>query len=365
MIAKLEGFLEMLAAERGAASLTLTSYQTDIIHFFGFINKIPPQPLSRHPPGSRVSSESGGSIEMHTFLRMDTPDLHYSAAPECDDGAKELRNKIDARDVCRQHIHDYIHSLSQQGKQVATLARRISALRQYFHYLMSEKYCTQDPTQGVDLPRKAKTLPKVLSEDDITLLLSTAHADITPEGMRGVALLEILYATGMRVSELVSLPLAVLRLQPPEQTVSNTLIIQGKGRKERLALLTPPAIEALQSYLRIRVQFVKTEKAQRWLFPSSSQQGHITRQHLGQWLKNLALKAGMDPTKVSPHVVRHAFATHLLRRGADLLVIQKLLGHADISTTQVYTHVVLDHLSELVSQHHPLKNQKEGAKTGL
>lgn len=293
----------MLAAERGAAPLTLLSYRTDIIHFFRFVKN------------------------------------------------------TDAIDVCRQHIRDYLHHLSKEGKQATTLARRISALRQYFHYLISEKYCTQDPTQGVDLPRKTKTLPKVLSEDEITLLLNTARTDTTAEGVRGAALLEILYATGMRVSELVSLPLSVLRLQPPEQTVSNTLIIQGKGRKERLVLLTPPAIDALQSYLHIRFRFVKNEKVKQWLFPSSSQQGHLTRQHFGQWLKNLALKAGIDSTKVSPHVVRHAFATHLLRRGADLLVIQKLLGHADISTTQVYTHVVLDHINELVNQHHPLRNK--------
>jgi integrase/recombinase XerD len=303
MSVKLEGFLEMLVAERGAAPLTEKSYGTDITHFFMFIKNLDPTQVSR------------------------------------------------------QHIHDYIRHLSQEGKQVASLARRVSALRQYFHYLISEKYCTQDPTQGVELPRKTKTLPKVLSEDEVTLLLSTARTDTTSEGLRGSALLEVLYATGMRVSELVSLPLSVLRVQLPDQTVSNTLIIQGKGRKERLVLLTLPAIEALQSYLHIRSCFIKNERVKQWLFPSSSRQGHITRQHLGQWLKSLALKAGIDPIKVSPHVVRHAFATHLLRRGADLLVIQKLLGHADISTTQVYTHVVLDHIHELVSQHHPLRNK--------
>jgi integrase/recombinase XerD len=303
MMPTLEGFLEMLAAERGAASLTLVSYRTDIVHFFEYIKILDPTHINR------------------------------------------------------QHIQDYLYHLSQQGKQATTLARRVSALRQYFHYLMSEKQCTQDPTQGVDLPRRTQSLPKILSEEEVTLLLSSAHADKTPEGVRCTALLEMLYATGMRISELMTLSLSTLRLQPPDKTVSNALVIQGKGRKERLVLLTPPAIEALQVYLIIRASFIKNEASKRWLFPSSGQLGHLTRQHFAQWLKGLALKAGVDPGKVSPHVIRHAFATHLLRRGADLLVIQKLLGHADISTTQVYTHVVLDHISELVNQHHPLRGK--------
>ncbi|MEI8295553.1 MAG: site-specific tyrosine recombinase XerD [Alphaproteobacteria bacterium] len=303
MIPKLDGFLEMLTVERGAAHLTLVSYRSDLVDFF-------------------------------TFTKISDP-THTK----------------------RQHVQDYLYSLSQSGKQGSTLARRISALRQYFHYLMSEKYCEHDPTKGVDLPRTLKSLPKILSEDDVELLLSTAHADKTREGVRCAALLEMLYATGMRVSELVTLPLSVLRLQPKEQTVSNALIIQGKGRKERLVILTPPAIEAIHAYLSIRPSFIKNEAAKRWLFPSSGAQGHLTRQRFAQCLKDIALKAGIDPAKVSPHVIRHAFATHLLRRGADLLAIQKLLGHTDISTTQVYTHVVSDHLNELVTQYHPLRDK--------
>lgn len=294
----LDSFLEMLAAERGASKHTLSSYALDLKDFLSFVQA----------------------------------PLHAT----------------------RHQVEAYLQCLSQKGLKASTLARRLSAIRQYYYFLLIDKHIEQDPTQGIDLPKKPQRLPKILSLDEVDQLLSVSAQDKTPEGLRLNALLETLYATGLRVSELVTLPLATLRINTATQTLAPTLIVLGKGKKERLVPLTPAAQKSLFDYLAVRSLFVKNLTAQKYLFPSYGKEGHLTRQRLCQLLKDLALKANLTPEKISPHVIRHAFATHLLQNGADLLVIQKLLGHADISTTQVYTHVVSDHLTELVLNHHPL-----------
>jgi len=292
---EIEAFLEMLIAERGATQNTVAAYRQDLFDFADFL-KVPLDKVS--PP----------------------------------------------------EVNAYLMALSQQGMASATVSRRLSALRQFYQFLISEGWVTTDPTTSIDTPRHQRPLPKILSEEDITRLLVYAATQTDPEGLRLYAMLETLYATGLRVSELVSLPFTVYHLDRP------FLLIKGKGGKERLVPLSEPARSSLDAYLHVRGFFLQRAKPdeKKWLFPSHSKEGHITRQRFGQLLKALALAINLDPIKISPHVIRHAFATHLLRHGADLLTIQKLLGHADLSTTQIYTHVVTDHLRDLVYHHHPL-----------
>lgn len=217
---------------------------------------------------------------------------------------------------------------------------------------MSEEEITENPTSLVEAPRYRRKLPLVLTEEDVSLLLEGAKVWEGAEGKRLYALLEILYAGGFRVSELVSLSLAsateILRSEKP------FLLIRGKGNKDRVVPLTSAALEALRAYLTVRPAFLSKTNESPWLFPSSSQEGYLTRQRFGQLLKELALRVGLNPSLLSPHTVRHAFATHLLRHGANLMVVQKLLGHSDISTTQIYTHVAQDELTEMVETFHPI-----------
>lgn len=295
--AEIEAFLDMMISERGAAKNTCLSYRQDLLHFLQFI-----------------------------------------------------KPKI-MKDGTSDDVFAYISSLSRQNISPATSSRRLSALRQFYRFLVSEETLTYDPTSVIDSPRKSRSLPKTLSEEQVELLLETSSLQTDPEGIRLRTMLEILYASGMRVSELISIPYSSVATH-----IGQMLRIKGKGGRERLVPLGQPAIEALTDYLKIRPYFLKKAeyRGQSWLFPSNSAQGYMTRQRFHQLLKELALAAGLDPHFLSPHVVRHAFATHLLHHGADLLAIQKLLGHADISTTQIYTHVVVDHLKELVLNHHPL-----------
>lgn len=294
----IESFLEMMAAERGAAKHTLAAYRRDLVDFMAY------------------SQEKNADI-----IRVDG-----------------------------DFIRHYAISLKQRHLSGRTIARKLSALRQFYHFLASEERRTDNPTLELDSPRQESTLPKVLSEKDIGALLATSHQDTSPEGRRMSALLEILYASGLRVSELVSLKLSTLQREREKDggMLKPFLIVQGKGRKERLVPLNQPAIRMLTHYLALR------HSNSAWLFPSTAEEGHITRQYFGKLLKKLALEAGIDPTMVSPHVVRHSFASHLLQHGADLRVIQELLGHADISTTQIYTHVLSEKLRSLVTEHHPL-----------
>jgi integrase/recombinase XerD len=296
----LEAFLEMMAAERGAASLTLAAYHNDLADLAGFL------------------AASGVALE--------------------------------AAD--RERLHIYLASPATARLSPRTLARRISAMRQFYKFLLLEGVRQDDPTAEVDTPRLGRPLPKILSETEIRALIDTAQSWPGNEGTRLGCIVELLYASGLRISELVTLPLAVARRDP------RFLIISGKGGKERVVPLSEPARAALGRYLECREDFLSDSRPSRWLFPSRGRAGHLTRQRTGQLLKELAAKAGLDPDRLSPHVLRHAFASHLLDHGADLRSVQQMLGHADIATTQIYTHVETERLRKLVENAHPLTRRK-------
>lgn len=288
----------MLAAERGAADNTIEAYRRDLDDFTGWLAA-----QGEHPA---------------------TADSHQ--------------------------IRAYLHSLDAAGLSPATAARRLAAIRQFYRFLYADGWRGDDPSTMIDGPKQARSLPKVLSEDQVEALLAAARDHPGPEGKRLVVLLELLYATGMRVSELVGLPF------PPLRPGERFLTVLGKGSKERLVPLNDTAIDALLDYLAVRERFLGRAKSSAWLFPSRGRSGHLTRARFGQLLKQLAVEAGIEPAKVSPHVLRHAFASHLLAHGADLRSLQQLLGHADISTTQIYTHVLDARLRDLVTKHHPLSD---------
>lgn len=291
-----EQFLEMLIAERGASSNTCTSYLNDITNFDKFLS------------GAETTLE----------------------------------------DATTDDIRRYLRHRSEVGANNPTISRNLSVLRQFFKFLQSENVRLDNPALNVDGPKVSRTLPKVISEDDVEALLKAAHKLQTAEGIRLTCLLEIAYASGLRVTELVSLPTDALNL------TSETLLISGKGGKERLVPLTFSAMNAIVAYERVRIDFLKGNNTSKFLFPSRSKQGYLTRRRLGQLLKELAIQAGLDPTIISPHILRHAFASHLLNRGADLRSLQKMLGHSDISTTQIYTHVQKEKLRAVISSYHPM-----------
>lgn len=297
----LEAFLEMLAAERGAARNTLDAYRRDLLDFFAHVTDRGGEPWS-----------------------ADTDTLR-----------------------------GYLHAQAAIGLSPRTAARRLSALRQFFQFLLSEGVRSDDPTLVLDRPKQGRPLPKYLSEEDVDRLLAAAASRPGPEGLRATALLEILYATGLRVSELVSLPLSAISRD------GRAVLVRGKGEKERLVPLTEPATDALNAYLQVREVFAsrsgsRPRTAPAWLFASRSGSGHLTRIRFGQLLKEIAIAAGISPERVSPHVLRHSFASHLLAHGADLRSVQQMLGHADIATTQIYTHILETRLRELVETAHPL-----------
>ncbi len=269
---------------------------------------------------------------------------------------RDLDRKRDLLSVGRQTIEDYITMLGMEGFAARSVARKLSSLRQLFHFLYNEKEREDDPAATIEGPKQSRSLPKLLSLEEIKLLLdSPTTTNDTPEAIRLRSMIELLYASGLRVSELVSLPLAGGEGVVNSDADVPFLSVTGKGRKERLVPLNAQAVECLRRYLAVRPCFIRNnEKSSQWLFPSRSQGGHITRQRFGQLLKEAAISGGVDPEKVSPHVLRHSFASHLLAGGADLRVIQELLGHADISTTQIYTHVQGEKLTELVQENHPL-----------
>jgi integrase/recombinase XerD len=301
-----EAFLEMLAAERGAAKNTLDAYRRDLEDFLGWLDR----------QGAELTA---------------------------------------ARSA---HITHYLNEASEAGLAASSRARRLSALRQLFKFLEAEEIIDADPAQRVSAPKKNRTLPKTLSVAEVDRLIAAAQK--RAEGAAGVdrvravrlhCLLEMLYATGMRVSELVALPRAAL------EGDHRVLTIKGKGGRERLVPLNGAARRAMDAYLGLghaEDDDVAPMVATKYLFASRSAEGHLTRQGFAQDLKELALEAGLDPERVSPHVLRHAFASHLLDRGADLRSVQQLLGHADISTTQIYTHVLEERLKRIVLDHHPL-----------
>jgi integrase/recombinase XerD len=260
--------------------------------------------------------------------------------------------------IGKPEIETYLIGLDAQGLAKATRARRLSAVRQLFRFLYEEGHRTDNPALRIQGPGRTKSLPKTLGEDDVTALLdAAAKTGRNPaERARNSCLMEILYATGMRVSELVSLPVAAVRGDP------RFILIMGKGGKERLVPLSGPARQAIADWLIFRdrddrLNQKKGRNASVFLFPSHGKLGHITRHGFYVALKDFAVKAGVSPAAVTPHVLRHAFATHLLANGADLRTIQTMLGHADLSTTEIYTHVLDERLQKLVLDHHPLSKK--------
>ena len=264
----------------------------------------------------------------------------------------------------RHDIEDYLKDLHKRSYASRTVARKLSCFRQFFRFLYQENIRSDDPAALIDSPRKGSALPKVMSTEAVDTLLKAVHKGNTPDTVRMAAMLELLYASGLRVSELVSLKLAALvhgdmKKLPTKSDIAEYLIIKGKGGKERFVPLNSSAQQAVANYIEIRPHFMPENTTSPWLFPSASKDGYLTRQRFGQMLKTLSVEAGLDHRRISPHTLRHSFATHLLGGGADLRVIQELLGHSDISTTQVYTHVQNEPLAKLVNAHHPLTRKRK------
>jgi integrase/recombinase XerD len=265
------------------------------------------------------------------------------------------RRSSDFATADRAAVVDYLVHCDAQGLSKATRARRLSSIRQLFRFAFEEGWRPDNPAQRLSGPGKARSLPKTLGEDEVTRLLDAARVRgrNPADRLRDTALFELLYATGLRVSELVSLPVAAVRGDP------RMILVKGKGDKERMVPLSGPARAALAAWLAARdAEDDAGRKAgrapSRYLFPGDGRDGHLTRQYFHSLVKDVAVLAGLSPARVTPHVLRHAFATHLLAHGADLRVIQTLLGHADVATTEIYTHVLDDHLKDLVLTKHPL-----------
>lgn len=249
-------------------------------------------------------------------------------------------------------IEAWFASQAARGLSAATTARRRSSIRQFYRFALAEGWRTDDPSRRLDAPKQGRALPRTLSIDEIRRLLTAASARNGAGGVRMMALVELAYASGLRVSELLSLRVESVRRGPA------FLIVRGKGGKERLAPLNAAAREAVRLWLLVRDAARESGKPDSvWLFPSGGGSGHLTPRRFAQMLDQAAGAAGLDPSRVSPHVLRHAFATHLLEGGADLRVVQTLLGHADIATTQIYTHITTDRLSRAVQQNHPLARE--------
>jgi integrase/recombinase XerD len=250
-------------------------------------------------------------------------------------------------------IRAYLVALSDEGLKSSTQARRLSALRQFHRFLLDEELRDDDPTSAIESPKRGRALPKVVSEVETKGVIDAAASLEGPEALRLLCIVELLYASGLRVSELVTLPLAAVGGE------KKMLLVKGKGGKERLVPLGAPARQAIDTYLKVRARFLPpSERAQRFLFPSRGVEGHLTRRRVAQLMKDLAVKAGIDPKRLSPHVLRHAFASHLVAHGADLRSVQQLLGHADIATTQIYTHLESERLRKLVTEKHPLARKR-------
>jgi integrase/recombinase XerD len=302
-------------------------------------------------------------LEMLSAERNAAENTRVAYERDLDDAADFMVSRKTAlSDAATADLSAYLADLNKRGMAARSAARRLSALRQFFKFLVAENIRADDPSAAIDGPKLGRPLPKLLDEDEMARLIEVCAALDGASGARLTALLELSYASGLRVSELVGMPLAaVLREQP-------VLIVRGKGSKERMVPLNAPARAALTAYLEHRKSFLPKSAQGKpatspHLFPSRGKEGHLTRQRFGQLLKDLALKANIAPERISPHVLRHAFATHLLDHGADLRSLQKMLGHADIATTQIYTHVAGRRLKELVEAHHPLAAAPRRKKT--
>lgn len=261
-------------------------------------------------------------------------------------------------------VESYIKWMSSNKISAKTINRKISTLKTYYNFLVSESYINHNPVLIVDLPKYTNSLPQILSTQDICLLLKEAKKDESNEGIRLSAMIQLLYASGMRVSELVSLKIVDITSGTDILQIRKSFVIKGKGGKERLLVIDDVTHSMVQKYLSIRDSFFasKFQKSKDFLFPGVSAKGHMTRQNFAQILKKLTILAGLDPEAVSPHILRHSFATHLLEGGADLRVIQELLGHSDISTTQIYTHLQTGHLKQTLMQFHPLEQEASAEK---
>jgi len=272
---------------------------------------------------------------------------------DLDDAERFLleKRKIRLAEAGEDDLRAYISSLRFMSPR--THARKLSSLRQYFRFLCSERPGKDDPTRNLDSPKLGKPLPKYLSEEEVAELIKVVGRMKGEEGTRLRAMLELLYAAGLRVTELVSLPAGALAFD------RGLVRVRGKGGKERLVPVGDPAMAALKEWIGIKKRMKEPEKSSPYLFPSSgARSGHITRQRFFQLLKEIGIQAGIEPERLSPHVLRHAFATHLIERGADLRSVQTMLGHADIATTQIYTHVASSRLARTVAEHHPLARKK-------
>jgi integrase/recombinase XerD len=296
-----EAFLEMMSVERAAAKNTLTAYTGDLTDASGFL----------------------------------------------------AGRGRDLADASAEDVEAYFVSLSERGLSPATASRRRAAVRQFYRFVLGETWRADDPSRRVEAPKKGRSLPKVLSRAEVDRLISAAGARDGAQGLRLACMVELAYASGLRISELTGLTLAALARDPAY------LIVRGKGGKERLAPLNNAARTAIKAYLEVRPGFLpKGDKANPWLFASRGKEGRLTPRRFAQLLDEAAADAGIDPARVSPHVLRHAFATHLLEGGADLRVVQTLLGHADIGTTQIYTHVASERLAQVVTTKHPLAKKR-------
>ncbi len=305
----IEAFIEMIKAERGAGVLTAKAYSRDLNDFRNFLLKL----------------YKGAALEK----------------------------------ASTDQVRHFIRELSNRHFSSKTIARKVSALKQFYQFMVTEKNIKTNPVIEIDVPKITRSLPRYLDQKEIEVLIKEASKDDSPQGQRFLVMLELTYGSGLRVSELVGLNMESLQVGSKKGEIKNFLIIRGKGNKERLVPINDNARKLLEKYLNARELWLKGNHSP-WVFPSKpsrgakAKSGHISRVRFGQLLKELAINANIDPQKVSPHVLRHSFASHMLAGGADLRIVQELLGHTDISTTQIYTHIEQERLVKLVTKHHPL-----------
>jgi integrase/recombinase XerD len=295
----LEPYLESFFAEKGASRNSVAAYKRDLLDFF-------------------------------TFMKT------YQEEPN-------------------DEVRAFIRSLSNASISARSIARKLSAIRQFFDFLISEDLIETNPALMIDIPKFQQKLPNILRVEEIANLISHLAQDLSAEGIRMLAMVSLLYASGLRVSELVTLKIDDLvfehSLENGPKKLKNYFTIKGKGERERIVIINDTTRQSLQEYLKIRYIFSTNS---RFLFPSRSNLGHMTRQNFAILLKNAAISSGIDYRKISPHILRHSFASHLLENGADLRVIQELLGHVDIATTQIYTHLQKSHLKKIIDECHPI-----------
>ncbi|MDD4556004.1 MAG: site-specific tyrosine recombinase XerD [Alphaproteobacteria bacterium] len=292
-------FLEMMSAEKGAASNTISAYEVDMEQFF------------------------------------------------------EIMQQKTVKEISKEDLSKYVQTLSQMKYSAKSISRKISTVREFFKFLFSEKEIKENPASYLSSPKLDKPLPKFLTQEEMREMIEFAQSRDELAHRRMSVMLELMYACGLRVSELVSLPENAINFDKKQ------ILVKGKGSKERIIPVAEPTLKSVLGYFNFREAFVKEGRKSVWLFPSiRSTSGHITRDAFFKNIKNLAVLMGFPPSRVSPHVLRHSFATHLLNNDADLRSVQKMLGHEDISTTQIYTHIVSDRLMEIVKSKHPLANKK-------